>query len=1001
MLQRSSVVEGRQSSFPWRDASGLAVLTGALYVVLPTFAPDSVTGTMDVLLLGVVLGIVVGLAVRLDGRVAPVAAVSAFLAVSARFLASGSPPDAILPIAALIGLEVWVMTFLVRRSGAWRLDRPQDVLILVGISLATGLAAGAVAGGILEVTGTQADTFEHVVRSWAIDDVFGLVCIAPALMTLHRPSSWSWRFAVEYSIVCAVSAGVLFAIFRIVPPGQPGLIGWPYLILLGPLWIAIRLGVAAVTPLTAVTTWFAVSSTVDSYGAFSLASANPVDRLVAVDLFCIVLAITLLMVAVLRDSRARSMSQLRESSRLFEEVVDGAGALVFAKSFDEGTGGHGRYVLVNRAWEEEIGLASDETLGRSDEELFGAELADAYLVMDRQVLESNAAVKGEERGVSAGGDLRYFSSSKFPLRAEDGHPWGVGGIASDTTDLVHALERERRQGNLLRAVFELSPTPAMRLTLAADGSVEVLDVNTAMCALMAADEGDATDCDLRTHLHPDDAATAMDVLSHASRTPMTRGVVRKREIRMLTNDDREVWTLMSAAVVGSESDAESVELVAQFEDFTARRLAEEALSDQALRDPVTGLPNRRALHDRLESALNRLRRSPGMIVVLFCDLDHFKDVNDTLGHQAGDELLVHVARRMQSALRPEDTVARLGGDEFVALGERIVDPAAAMQMAMRLQDHVKGPWIQGDRGYRPSVSIGVAIVDEPDVTADEVLRRADLAMYRAKENGRSRVEIYDRDVDERYQNAVAMQHDLRRAIDTGSLVLHYQPIVGLVGEQIVGAEALVRMPGRDGELRYPFAFIPQAETSGLIVPMGAWVVRRAIEQLALWRALGRQITVSVNVSPSQLRDEGFASFVLSQIEAADVDPQYLAVEVTETALLNEPDRSARELNALSGYGVGIYLDDFGTGYSSLSWLTQFPVDIVKIDKSFTDELGIDERKTAIVSALIQVSHELGFSVVAEGIETTAQSKRLIELGCDRGQGFLFGHPVPPDVEPWG
>jgi EAL domain-containing protein (putative c-di-GMP-specific phosphodiesterase class I) len=231
-------------------------------------------------------------------------------------------------------------------------------------------------------------------------------------------------------------------------------------------------------------------------------------------------------------------------------------------------------------------------------------------------------------------------------------------------------------------------------------------------------------------------------------------------------------------------------------------------------------------------------------------------------------------------------------------------------------------------------------------------------------------------------------------------VLHFQPIVDLSDVSVVGAEALVRMPGRDGTLLAPTWFVPQAETTGLIVPMGAWVVRQAVQQVRLWADAGRSLIVSVNVSPSQLRDEGFAAFVLAQLDAAGVDPRRLAVEVTETALLNEPDRSGRELTALSREGVGIHLDDFGTGYSSLSWLTQFPVDVVKIDRSFIDELGIDDRKSAIVSALIQVSHELGFAVVAEGVETTRQADRLVALGCDRGQGFLFGRPLPVDELSW-
>jgi EAL domain-containing protein (putative c-di-GMP-specific phosphodiesterase class I) len=336
----------------------------------------------------------------------------------------------------------------------------------------------------------------------------------------------------------------------------------------------------------------------------------------------------------------------------------------------------------------------------------------------------------------------------------------------------------------------------------------------------------------------------------------------------------------------------------------------------------------------------------------------------------------------------------------VLLGEGFTETSDAVLMALRLQDRLSSPWVFQEQVFRPAMSIGVATTSDPDMSVDELLRRADLAMYRAKEGGRNRVEVYERSVDEEIQQAVSIQHDLRRAIDSSGLVLHYQPIVRLSDELVVGAEALVRMRGRGGALILPGSFVPQAEASGLVVPMGAWVIQHALADLRWWRDNGHDVTMSVNVSPAQLRDEGFASFLLDQARSVGVDPVWISVEVTETALIHDPSRSGRELASLSRAGVGIALDDFGTGYSSLSWLTKFPVNVVKIDKSFTDEVGIDERKTAIVSALVQVSHELGFTVVAEGVETVQQRDRLLALGADRGQGYLFGRPVALDHATW-
>ena len=997
-----TTVHPAPSGYPWRTAGVLALVTVVLYGVLPSFAPSPISTSTDMLLLGVVLGIVVGICIRVDARTAPVVAMAATIAVSVRFLAAGESASMVLPIAVVIGLDVWAMAYLVQRSGAARFRRPQDVLILLLIAAVVGTLAGLLAASVFQLNGQTIDEFWHLFRAWVIDDVFGLVCIAPAFLTFHRPRLGSRSAVAEYAIVCVLTIGLTYAIFRVVTPGEQGMLGWPYLVILGPLWIAVRLGVQAVAPVIAVVAAFVTVSTADSVGPFAGASPVPLDRTVTAEVFATVIALTVLLLGLLRDDRLRSLEQVRESSRLLREVIDGANALVFAKSYQGVDAGRGRYVMVNSAWERRLGLSSAESLERSDDEIFTGEQARAYVANDRAVMLTGEPMTVQEEDLSPNGERRYYSSSKFPLLSDDGQPWGVGAIATDISDLVHAHERERRQADLLRAVFELSPTPAVRVARTADDGVKVLDANSAMCGLMGAPHGAIDQCDLLRQVHPDDKATVLDVLAYATRASSVGSMpsVRQRELRLSALDGRILWVLMSAAAVGPEAPNGATEIVAQFEDVTARRVAEEALSDQALRDAVTGLPNRRALADRVGSALQRLNRGPGAVAVLFCDLDRFKDINDSLGHQAGDLMLVEAAERLRSALRPEDTVARLGGDEFVALAEGMTDVTTAIQLAGRLQGRLGAPWSHNGQTFRPTMSVGIALTGDPETEVDELLRRADLAMYRAKDAGRDRIEVYEKSVDEEIQQAVAMQHDLRRAIDTGALVLHYQPIVDLSGGDVIGAEALVRMLARDGQLLPPGVFVPQAETSGLIVAMGAWVIRAALTELKSWRELGHQLTMSVNVSPSQLREEDFAGFVLDQAEYADVDPSWLSIEVTETALLHDPGRAAHELDVLSRAGIGISLDDFGTGYSSLSWLTQFPVDVVKIDRSFTDELGIDERKSAIVSALIQVSHELGFAVVAEGVETELQRDRLLALGCDRGQGYLFGRPVPPDEAPW-
>ncbi len=655
------------------------------------------------------------------------------------------------------------------------------VLTLVVVAAVVGAATGMLAAGILIVGGGDVESVSRFVRSWSVDDVFGLVCIAPAVLTLHRPTHWNWSRSTEYSAVVVGTAAATFYIFWVVVPGEQGLVGWPYVVILGPMWIAVRFGVAAVAPVLAVMFWLAAIQTVSGVGAFVSASATALDRVVALQLFAIVMSAAVLM---LGGAARRPTAFAVPVERLGATAPRGGRWVRLAdlrEVLSAGVLPRGRYELVNRTWSRVTGLSDETTLGSSDAELFPPEIAREYLDHDEEVLSANAPVSVQERSDSVDAGRRIYASAKFPLRDEEGRTWGVGGIATDITGTVAARERELRSAELLRAVFEQSPTPAVRLAIDRSKEMRVFDANAAMCTLMGVPRGVVEKCDLLEHIHPDDVATAWDVLTDALAhdAPSPASDLRQRELRMRTEVGRTVWVLMSAAAVGDAGRGGETELVAQFEDFTARREAEEALSDQAMRDPVTGLPNRRALRERMQLALLRLRRHPGRVTVLFCDLDRFKDVNDSLGHHVGDQMLVSVAERLRSALRPEDMIARLGGDEFVAMGEGFADDVEAVAHARRLQDRLSAPWVHSEQVFRPAMSVGIATTSDPETSVDELLRRADLAMYRAKEGGRNRVEIYQRAVDEEIQQGVAFQHDLRLAIDTGQLILHYQPIVRL------------------------------------------------------------------------------------------------------------------------------------------------------------------------------------------------------------------------------
>lgn len=989
--------------FPWVRAALLVLLGMALYAAIPIFAPLTFSSDPDVPSLGLGLGLAVGVGATLQARLVFPLALGAGVVVAVGAVIGDLPLSLAVVLGVGVAAEVWFVTYAFRRTSASRLQVPIDVISLVVVAVVVAIPVAALAAFIVRAYGAEMDMIWHEVRAWATDDIFGLVVIAPAVMLLlrTRPQRWTKGRVAEFITASVMSVGAALLIFFAVVPENPGLLGWPYLAVLGPAWIAARLGAAAVAPVAAVVFWIAAVATAQDFGPFSRASEDAVDRLVAVEVFAIVLTASLLAIGVLRDDRLRQLTRARDSSRLLREVIDGSDAAVFAKEYDNPSG-LGRYVLVNNAWETTTGMSRADTLGRTDRDLFSPELAERFVEHDHLVLAYDAPLAIQERHQPPGAALIAFNSAKFPLRGQDMLAWGVGGIATNVTDSVRAREREIGQAELLRAVFERSPTPAIRMAVVGEHDPRVLDANAAMLSLLGLPIGGASQCDLMASVHPDDLAMAWDIIgfsltSTGSHGPPSSG---QRELRITSANGQTAWVLMSVAAVRSDRSSHDVEVVARFEDVTARRQAEVALSDMAMRDSVTGLPNRRALNDRLGSALLRLRRSSGSVDVLFCDLDRFKDVNDTFGHQVGDQMLAAVADRLRSALRPDDTVARLGGDEFVVMTEGTADAADAVLTGLRLQDRLGAPWTYGGQTFRPEMSIGVAITQDPDITADELLRRADLAMYEAKDAGRNRIEVYQRSVDDQMQRAVSIQHDLRRAIDASGLVVRYQPIVRLDDESVLGAEALVRMRAEDGALLLPGSFVPQAEATGLVAPMGAWVLRRAMADLRTWRERGFEYVVAVNVSQWQHREDGFAAFVLAQAGAVGINPAWLVVEVTETALIHDPTRSGRELSILSSAGVGVALDDFGTGYSSLSWLTQLPVSTVKIDQSFTAALGVDARKGAIVRALIDVSHDLGLSVVAEGVETRDQRDRLLELGCDQGQGFLFGHPATIDEAHW-
>ena len=434
-------------------------------------------------------------------------------------------------------------------------------------------------------------------------------------------------------------------------------------------------------------------------------------------------------------------------------------------------------------------------------------------------------------------------------------------------------------------------------------------------------------------------------------------------------------------------------------DITAQIKAEKALAYQVLHDPVTGLANRVALMDRLSQALATFERQPGRLAILFVDLDHFKEINDSFGHDAGDQVLAEVGRRLSLLSRNADTVARLGGDEFVVLCGALRDDDDVGLIADRIVQGIGSPYVEEGRDLSITCSVGIVVTSDPLAEPEQLIRDADGVMYEAKEAGRNRYRVFD-SAQRILTGASRLQAELSRAVENEELFLLYQPLFSLEDRSLMGVEALVRWRHPERGIVPPDDFIPFAEQHGLIDKIDSFVLNEACRQLAEWVAREgwpSEFTMAVNVSGAELSDPEFAGHVADVIRRHGVPAAQLCLEMTETAFVGEWGDLQETLSALSRLGVRVALDDFGTGYSSLTHLQRLRVDILKIDRSFVAQIGRSPRDREIVAAVTAMSHALGITVVGEGIETSHQLDTLAGLECDQGQGFLLARPLLPEA----
>ena len=680
----------------------------------------------------------------------------------------------------------------------------------------------------------------------------------------------------------------------------------------------------------------------------------------------------------------------------FQNLLAGEPEMIYFKDLG------GRFVRVSQGHVELFNARSTaDVIGKTDFDFFAADHArQAFADEQRIIRTGEALVEVEEEETWPDRESSWVVTTKQPLRDGDGTIIGTFGLSRSITERKRlTLELEHRTNELtkvereLRRLLETSPDPILRY----DVELRLVYANPAAQELLA---GSAAGESVVGHTNSELGLSSafLDEWDPALRRVIATG--EPSDFEFASGEPLSTYLHVRVNPEFDEDGAASgVFVIAR--DLTERKRAEDALAERAVHDPLTGLANRVLLTDRIQQALVRLERTPGRLAVLFLDLDRFKVVNDSLGHTAGDALLVEVGRRLSAVARRSDTVARFGGDEFVMLCERISALEDAAVVAGRITQALAEPVMYEGQLIHVSGSIGIATTEDSNTNPAALLRDADAAMYLAKQRGHGdgSYHFFDAGVRERAVARLTVEGELRRAIENEEFVLVYQPLVTMDDvRDLIGFEALIRWQHPDRGLLAPSEFMGVAEDTNLIIPIGRWVLSEACRQLAEWNAMragDNQLTMAVNVSARQLSHPSLLTVVADALRAHGVAPHLLTIEITETSLLEEATASGAVLAELAALGVQVALDDFGTGYSSLGHLRRFQVNILKIDRSFVDGLDTGHGDAAIVAAVTAMARALGMTTIGEGIETAGQFDALRALGCDDGQGYLVAHPMSP------
>jgi diguanylate cyclase (GGDEF)-like protein/PAS domain S-box-containing protein len=681
------------------------------------------------------------------------------------------------------------------------------------------------------------------------------------------------------------------------------------------------------------------------------------------------------------EGMAAYVAALEQRVAFLESLYDALPIPIVAKSCE------GRYLLVNRAFEGFFGRPREEFLGKTMVEVNGYEQAQAYFAKDLELLHMGGIQRYEEQMVNAQGRQREIECNKAIFHNGQGEPAGLICAILDVTERCRAERMLALREREFRTLVEHSPDGVVRY----GRDLRRQYVNPSFAALFQNDKTALLGKRPSEYPGTGYADDFERKLAHVF------ACAEELEFELpWENDEGRHGHVLMKLVPEFDTDGTVASVLAVGRDITELNVSREKIHRMAYFDTLTTLPNRSLFNERLRQVLAEAAATPNYLAgVMMIDMDRFKGVNDTMGHAAGDDLLREVAERLNACVRPSDTVARLGGDEFAVLLPGVADRQALERISKRILEQMDERFLLNGKEVFVSCSIGIALYPSDSREAEVLMQYADSAMYLAKRSGRRGFRFYAKELTAGAAEHLQLESALRRAIERGEFELHYQPKVSCHGNEVIGSEALLRWRRPGIGLVPPDQFIPIAEETGLIVELGEWVLREACSAAVEWNRPGMvPHTVAVNLSARQFQDRELLQLVSDTLHATGCRPQWLELEITESLLLEQADGVLHTLSAFKDMGFSIAIDDFGTGYSALSYLTRFPIDVLKMDRSFIQQMTADRRHGELVKAMLSIAHCLGLQVVAEGVETLEQAAFLAAQGCQTAQGYLYSKPLP-------